>query len=429
MKKQLILTVLLMGFMFGLTGVSQAKWWIFGKNTKGVRIHYLYLNKISFDNSVDPSITMFKGNLINGNLIIKGKASTSKGSIGSVQVTLDDKETWNKAKLSQNGSFEFVFTPQIDKVYKIFIKIMDTTGKTNDVAATYKELKIIDTDISGLVRKTLQKLSDAYQEQDPARFMRYVSPDFESDEVLLDTAIRKDFNTFDYIQIKYFINTIAAGNQGRIFVSINYNRSVVSAKSGEMLSDHGLTEFVFAMVNDIPKLVRIKNPLLFGLSDASSVATGTINSGTNNPILLVDEYGNALQKPFRDAIEIINNGNSFSSSSSSSSTVTTGTITVANGINLIEGYPFEYTGLAPNELAAPAASYVKSLGTTDIDTVTSVTVLATDNDFIVIDPNASQNSYAIKFSDGKYMLIQHTNGDQLGSTLKYRFQSNGTSSF
>jgi hypothetical protein len=205
-------------------------------------------------------------------------------------------------------------------------------------------------------------------------------------------------------------------------VSLNYNRSVISTKSGEMFSDHGATEFVFAMAKDIPKLVRVKNPLLFGLSDASNIATGTINSGTNDPVLLVDEYGDAQMKPFREAIEIIEGGNQFN-------TLQTGTITVANGTNNIAGYLFIYTNATPNELNAPAGSNVKQQGTTDIDTISSVTVTGADNNFIMINPNASQNSYAIKFSDGKYMLIQHTAGNQLGSTIKYRFQPNGTSSF
>ena len=436
MKKFSISAFIFMIFILGFTGTGQAKWWIFGKSAEGIRINYLYINQISFDNSVDPDISLFKSGLIDGNIVIKGRASVSRGSIGAVQVTIDNKETWRKAKLARNGSFEFAFTPRTDEVYKIYIKIMDTTGRTNDVNATYKRVKVVDQDISGLVRKTLKKLFDSYQEQDISRFMRYVSSRFEPDETLLDTAVRKDFNAFDYIQIQYVINTIALGGRGRVYVSINYNRSVVSAKTGTTLSDHGLTEFVFTLENAVPKLARIKNPLLFGLSDASNVATGSVNSGTNNPILLVDTYGNVLEKPFSDAISIIENDNTFpeesdsgSGTSTSSATVISGTITVVNGINIIQGYPFHYSGLTPNELGAPVGSYVKSLGTTDIDTVTSVTVLPTDADFIMIAPAASGNSYAIKFTDGKYMLIQHTAGTQVGSTIKYRLQTNGTSNF
>jgi hypothetical protein len=433
MKKISISGLILIILILGFASTGQAKWWIFGKSAEGIRINYLYMNRISFDNSIDPDITLFRSGLIDGNIVIKGRASVSKGSIGAVQITTDNKETWHRAKLARNGSFEFAFMPRTDEIYKIYIKIMDTTGRTNDVDATYKKVKVVDQDISGLVRKTLQKLFESYQEQDISRFMRYVSPRFEPDETLLDTAVRKDFNAFDYIQIQYVINTIAMGGKGRAYVSINYNRSVVSARTGTALSDHGLTEFVFTMENAVPKLARVKNPLLFGLSDASNIATGSVNSGSNNPILLVDTNGNVLEKPFSDAITIIENDNTFpeesSNSSSTSSTVVSGTITVVNGINIIQGYPFHYTAFAPNELGAPAGSNVKYLGTTDIDTVTSVTVSPADADFITIYPDASGHSYAVKFTDNKYMLIQHTAGAQIGSTIKYRLQTDGTSNF
>ena len=425
MKKVLISFLILTGFIFGLSGISQAKWWIFGKNADGIRINYLYMNKISFDNSVDPSITMFKGNLIDGNIFIKGKAIVSSGKIGAVQVTLDNKETWNKASLSQNGSFEFIFTPEINKTYKIFIKILDTTGKSNDVDATYKSVKVTDIDVSDLVRKSLDQLFEAYQEQNPSRFMQYVSPYFEPDENILDTAIRKDFNTFDHIQIQYVINTVVTGSQNRIYVSLNYNRSVVATKSGELLSDNSATEFVFAMDQNTPKLARIKNPLLFGLSDASNLATGAINSGTNDRILLVNEYGDVQQKPFRDAIDIIESGNSFSESGNSFSG-DSGTFTVVAGINLVAGYPFEYNGVTPSELNVPAGSYSKFLGTANIDGVTSVTVLPTDTDPFGIFPAASQNSVAVRFPDGKYMLLQHTAGSLIGATVKYRLSGSST---
>ncbi len=410
-----------------LPGSSHAKWWIFGKSSEGIHIQYLYINSISFDQSADTGMTLFQNQLRDGNIVIKGRASASNGRIGSVQVSVDNKETWSRARVAQNGSFEFLFQPELEKPYDLFVKIMDTTGKTNDVDATHKTVTVTDQDILPMVRASLDALFSSYQAQNPEQFMQYVHPAFETDESLLDTAIRKDFNSFDYIQIQYVVNTIGAGSQGRIFVSINYNRSVVATKTGETLSDFGLTEFVFAMDQAVPKLVRIKNPLLFGLSEAPNLATGTINSGTAGPILLVDEFGNVQKQSFRDAINTIDSGNTFSSGPVEG--VRTGTITVVSGANLIEGYSFSYDALMPTELGAPAGSNVKDLFGADIDTQSSVTVTGADNDFINIFPAASGNSYAIRFSDGTYMLLQHTAGAGVGATVKYRYQPNGTSSF
>jgi len=440
MKRISIIMFILISIVVGLAGTSQAKWWIFGKSAGGIRIHYLYLNKVSFDNSVDPDITFFKGNLIDGSLNIKGKASVSKGQIGSVQVTLDNKKTWQKAKLSQNGSFLFAFTPEIDKPYEILVKIIDTTGQTNDVDATYKKLKVIDKDISGLVIKSLDKLFEAYQEQDPYRFMRYVSPGFESDEVILDTAVRKDFNTFDHIQIQYLINTIVSGSGGRIYVSLNYNRSVISTKSGEMMSDHGSTEFVFAMTNDIPKLVRVKNPLLFGLSDAANVATGTINSGTNDPILLVNEYGDVQQKPFQVAIEIIE-GNSVSTISDNT---TSGSFTLLMSCrppcNTADGFNFtndtKTTLISDSEffkeenlLFGHSSTVLKNLGSVSIDGIT-----VPDTGYVNSASLNSGDAIAVKLSNATYGVLKVTSlvdlgGGSLSASFNYKYDPSGSRKF
>jgi hypothetical protein len=441
MKKLSVILVILLSFIAGLSGTCQAKWWIFGKSDEGVRIHYMYLNKVSFDNSVDPDITIFKGNLIDGNLIIKGKASASNGQIGSVLITLDNKETWQKANLSRNGSFEFAFAPEINNPYEIFVKILDTTGKTNDVEATYKKLKVIDTDVSDLVRKSLDKLFEAYQEQDPSRFMRYVSPGFESDETLLDTAVRKDFNTFDHIQIQYLVNTIVSGSGSRIYVSLNYNRSVISTKSGDMLSDHGATEFVFTMENDIPKLVRIKNPLLFGLSDAANVATGTINSGTNDPILLVNEYGDVQQKPFPEAIEIIEGGNIFSTSSGNT---TSGSFTLLISClppcNTADGFNFtndiKTTLISDSEFYKEGAqlfgnnsTVLQNLGNVSIDGITVPEAGYFDSAGL-----NSGEAVAVKLPNTTYGVLKVTSLVDLGggsfrASFNYKYNPSGSRTF
>lgn len=439
MKKTLLSICIITLLLLGITHTGEAKWWIFGKNSSGIQINYMYVNKISFDNSVDPSITLFKSNLIDGNLVIKGKASVSNGKIGVVQVSFDNKESWSKAKLSQNGSFEFAFTPEINKPYNIFVKILDTTGKTNDIEATYKKLTVSDQDISALVRAALQTLIEAYQEQDPDKFMKGVSPNFESDMILLETAIRKDFNTFDYIQLQYIINTIATGSQGRIFVSINYNRSIVSTNSGELLTDYGLTEFMFTMVNGIPKLKRIKNPLLFGLSDASNVATGTVNSGTNNPILLVDEYGSVLKKPFKDAINIIDGGNSFSTIEEGSfSLLNTGGgssrgFFFANGTTALGSGDFEIEGNI--SFLGAGVSFYEIDTCPSINDVTSVNRTGYSTNTALFDPSADAGKcFAFKLADNTYAVLKQVSYTDLGggmsnTSFQYRYQPDGSTDF
>ena len=159
-----------------------------------------------------------------------------------------------------------------------------------------------------IIREVLDKMIAAYRNEEPSGFMKYVSDNFTGDATLLDRAIRKDFSAFDNIDLTYTLNNISSDPKGRIFVSINYNRKVISSKSGAMLTDRGTTEFIFSLEEGGPKVYSMKNPLIFGLSDASNVAQGTVMSSSNDPILVVYSTGKAATLPFRDALVVINNG-------------------------------------------------------------------------------------------------------------------------
>ncbi|MDD5102179.1 MAG: hypothetical protein PHH62_04255, partial [Endomicrobiaceae bacterium] len=208
MKKILTLFLFMTLAVFVCVQQVQAKWWIFGKSVDEVNLNYLYINKTSYED-MNGKAVFFKDSLPNAEITINGKASVKKGQIGSVMLSLDKKETWVKAKLSDNGSFEYKFTPDITKAYDFYLKVIDTTGKTNDIEKTYVQITFSNKDISQLTRETLDKLFRAYQNENIQSFMTLVSENFVSGADILDSAVRKDFLLFDYIKIEYFINNIS----------------------------------------------------------------------------------------------------------------------------------------------------------------------------------------------------------------------------
>ncbi len=289
------------------SGGADAKWWIFGKSDEPVDFHYLYINNMSFLEK-NEKITLFRDSLPEGRIVIRGKAKTKAGKVGSVEVSIDNRETWQKARLGESGAFEFSFRPELGKTYDLYIKVLDTTGKTNRIEDTYRQITLSDRDLLAAVREALQKLVDAYCEENPSAFMALVSDDFAGDAVLLDRAIRKDFTAFDQIDLRFTISSVASGAKGRIYVSLLYNRFLISAKSGQSFTDKGTTEFVFEQKDDRLLVWSMKNPLIFGLSDAGNVATGTVYTAGNDTILLVDDSGGASQVPFDQGISIIAGG-------------------------------------------------------------------------------------------------------------------------
>lgn len=107
---------------------------------------------------------------------------------------------------------------------------------------------------------------------------------------------------FDYIKIEYFINNTSQVSDGKIFVSFQYNRSVISTKTGQTFKDKGITELVLKNENGQLKLFSMKHPLMFGLSDASEIATGVVNQNSEEDTLVVGSDGTIKVVPFNESL-------------------------------------------------------------------------------------------------------------------------------
>lgn len=142
----------------------------------------------------------------------------------------------------------------------------------------------------------------AYKAEDSERFMDYVAADFTGDKFILDAAVQDDFSLFENIDLQVSISNFAVNSGGYVSVSLTYARSVTAVRSGRMLQDRGLTEMMFKIADNRTRLYSMKNPLLFGLSDAANVASGNVNPGKNGRILVVDDQGEAHVLPFSEAI-------------------------------------------------------------------------------------------------------------------------------
>ncbi len=280
-----IFPLLLMLFVPNLN----AKWWIFGQNKSGININYLYINNISLQDT-SKELTIPESSLDSGYLHIRGQAISSGSQIGKVFVSIDGKKRWEKAKLTKDGAFEFTFEPETDKTYDMYIKIINTLGKTNNIDATHKVITIKDINAREMIEDTLDKLKTAYENENTMAFMRYVDPDFTGDATTLEFAIKKDFSLFDNIQIDFTISSIAY-QDGKYFVAINFNRSLESSATGEIYTDKGITEFTFKQEQGKAMLYSMKNPLIFGLSDANEVADGNVVSSENDSVIIVNDGG------------------------------------------------------------------------------------------------------------------------------------------
>ncbi|HBE89367.1 MAG TPA: hypothetical protein DDW67_09555 [Elusimicrobia bacterium] len=272
-------------------GAAQAKWWIFGKGGGEIGLRYLTVNGASADEA-GAKMTLYRETLgADGLVRVQGRAQTGRNKVGSVRVSLDDKATWQDAKVADNGTFEYLFKPEEGKKYFLLVEVTDTAGKTNKVDETRKELELSGEKIQAAIRAALDAMFAAYMKEQLQPFMAHVGGDFAGDRLLLERAVKKDFDSLTGINIRYTLNNIAAGAGGRVFVSITYNRFVVVNKTGASNTDNGSTEFVFTLDEGRPLLYSMKQPLMFGLSDADNVATGSVLGGGGEALVL-DDGGN-----------------------------------------------------------------------------------------------------------------------------------------
>jgi len=282
--------LLVIAAMVSISISADAKWWIFGKSNDEVGLKYLYVNKAAADET-GPKIKIFKETLgADGLIKIAGKASVGKGAVGSVRISLDDKASWLDVKFAENGTFEHSFKPETGKTYAMLVEVTDTAGKTNKVEDTRKEITLSTEDIQAKVRETLDAVFEAYNQKNLQKFLGYVGENFAGDKAILERAVKRDFDALSSINIRYTINNISAGNQGRVFVSVTYNRTVFLNKSGTINTDSGSTELVFDSNEGKLSLFSMKQPLMFGLSDAENVATGEVIGNTSSNLVL-DETG------------------------------------------------------------------------------------------------------------------------------------------
>ena len=285
MKKLLILAAAVLV----LAGSADAKWWIFGKSKTEVGLKYLHINKVSAEET-GPKIKVFR-EMLGADGLVKITGRASGGKTGAVRITLDDKATWQDVKFADNGTFEHSFKPEPGRTYAMLIEVTDTAGKTNKPEETRKEITLSEENIQAKVKEALDALFAAYSGENLQKFMAGVGEDFAGDKAILERAVKRDFDALSNISLRYTLNNVAAGAQGRVFVSLTFNRLVFVNRSGQTSTDSGSTEFVFGSAEGRLALYSMKQPLIFGLSDAEGVATGEVLGNTGSTLVL-DESGN-----------------------------------------------------------------------------------------------------------------------------------------
>jgi len=414
----------------------EAKWWIFGGGEEEVGFDYININALSFDD-VNKEAVLLKESLDKGYLHVRGKAHSGQNPVGAITVSLDGAKTWQKAKFEKDGGFDFAFEPDLTQTYDIYVKVIDTAGKSNEIEDAHVKVSFSDMDFYALIGETLNKLKTYYEQEDDVNFMRYVSRDFEGDDMTLERALRKDFSALEDIRLDFTLNNVAmSGN--KYYASISFNRSVMASSTGTSYSDRGVTEFSFAVGEKGAMLLSMKNPLIFGLTYAADIASGTTSSAQNSQLYLsVSDSGNVIQRSLA----------AIASDEGSSDYMTSGNfylqVSCTAPCNTADG--FNFTNDEKTTLIS-ASEFYKEGGLLFVNAGTSLQNLGNVSLSGLTVPSAGYNVFggiscttlgdviAVKLANNTYGVLKVTNPIDLGGGswqvyFDYKYNANGSLTF
>jgi hypothetical protein len=161
------------------------------------------------------------------------------------------------------GSFEYAFRSTAPAVYTVCVRVTDDKGVQTVVDASCREIEVSEKAPYVLVKETLDKIVEAYEEKRLSLFMSYVSEDFFGDKTIFERSVRAAESAYTDIDIRYTIDSVVPDYNDKIFVTVRFNRRYTVIKTGGTTTDTGSTSFIFKFEDCQLKLLSISKPLIF----------------------------------------------------------------------------------------------------------------------------------------------------------------------
>ncbi|MBI5595136.1 MAG: hypothetical protein HY928_03500 [Elusimicrobia bacterium] len=272
---------------------ARSAWYDFAKNDSAPEVVELQVAGRQMENLVDV-LEMFPDELKGGKLVVRGKASTTRGSIGAVLVSVDGGANFTKAQLERSGAFYFDFSPTIEREHEFQIRAVDTTGRASDPKAGGFKILVLPDKSREEALALFNKLLELYKKRDRAGFMALVAEDFEGNRASLEEGLENDFSSLSSIDIVPSILRI--GKVGGVMeLEFSFVRRVQSRTSGKVLSDNSRTVMGFIRQGDELRLYSMAAPLIFGVAAGGEAATSVDATAGGDKILAVTAEGDVVK--------------------------------------------------------------------------------------------------------------------------------------
>ncbi|MBI5209625.1 MAG: hypothetical protein HY927_06575 [Elusimicrobia bacterium] len=284
--------VLAAAALLALSG-AEAAWYDFARNESAPEIAELSVAGRQMEDLVE-LLALFPDELKGGKIVLRGRAATTRGSMGAVLVSVDGGANFEKAKLERSGAFFFDFSPTPEREHELQIRAVDTTGRSSDPKAGSFKLVVRPDRSRGETLAVFNKLLELYKAKDRAGFMARVSENFEGSRSALEEGLESDFANLSNIELQPSIDRV--GNVGGVIeVDFTFNRKVQSRTSSKTLTDKSKTTMSFIREGEEYKLYSMAAPLIFGVAATAEVATSVDAVSQGDKVLAVTAQGDAVQ--------------------------------------------------------------------------------------------------------------------------------------
>ena len=234
------------------------------------------------------NLVLFKNELRSGLIEISAKLSTIK-NVSKLIFSPDDGISWRE--IEKTDYIRIRFTPLSDKIYKPLLRIKTIDYEDIDIYFFGKEFELIykDIDYNTNIVNAIKKIADFYETKNILGFAQMISEEYIGNKNFLLEGVRFDFDMFDNINLKIYINKIEKRNE-LFIVETKWDKMQTPKKTLSIQKTSGKTIFVFVIENGNFKLQNLRGNLIFAtLSPEIAQASGL-------PQEVVDEIKQARDK-------------------------------------------------------------------------------------------------------------------------------------
>lgn len=232
--------------------------------------------------SASGEVVIMADELRQGKIVITGSLSTTD-NIDKMLISEDSGRTWKEMPVNRN--LEYAITPMVGMRYDVVLKIKTKLLEEFTVPFFENISAIVYKNISytQMVKDAVKQLADVYEAQNIAAFDALVSRSFIGNRVFLVEGVRFDFDMFNNIRLKIYIDRIE--QRGGIYVAeTHWDKTQYPRSTGQAQLTTGRTVMMFVLEDGKLQLQNLRGNLIYATLSVEIAQSSGLGSDVVNQI-------------------------------------------------------------------------------------------------------------------------------------------------